>query len=384
MASGPRPRSAKKSRFKVKEDGSLDIGGYCSSKPPERRNFGADMAPDRMEAIFAHEKKWVNGTILRYYFFDKRTDGESRLTSGGRRKFVSWVGAKAQQDVVRKAFDAWAKVGVGLQFQEVTDRNDAEIRIGFMEGDGAWSYLGRDILSRGKSQRTMNFGWDLTRSDGIDTALHEIGHTLAMPHEHQNPFAGIVWDEQKVIADLAGPPNNWSEATTRWNILRKIDADTVIGSSWDPDSIMHYPFRAGMILEPAKFRNEPLLPAGGLSDRDKAWALDTYPKIKRNDVDKLEPFVSKKLTLAAGEQFNGVFVPEESRKFTIQTFGQTDTVLTVHEDLDSEERFVAGDDDSGQEFNSKITVRLAKGQTYNVRLRLFFSWDNGPSAIMIT
>jgi hypothetical protein len=29
-----------------------------------------------------------------------------------------------------------------------------------------------------------------------------------------------------------------------WNILRKIEPDTVQGSNWDPDSIMHYPSRA--------------------------------------------------------------------------------------------------------------------------------------------
>jgi len=372
-----------RSNIKVNDDGSLDIGGYCSAKPPERRDFGPQMPSDRMDAIFAHEKKWANGTKLRYYFFDKRTDGESRLTASGTRKFISWVGAEKQREVVRKAFATWAKTGMGLTFEEVKSREDAEIRIGFMAGDGAWSYLGRDVLNRGKNQRTMNFGWDLTRNDGFDTALHEIGHTLAMPHEHQNPFAGIVWDEAKVIADLGGPPNNWDETKTRWNILRKIDADTVIGSSWDPDSIMHYPFRAGMILEPKKFRTEPLLPAGGLSDRDKAWALETYPKIGRRDVSKLEAFASRKLTLAAGEQFNGTFTPEETRKYTIQSFGQTDTVLTVFEDGDKEV-FLAGDDDSGEDFNSKITLRLQKGKTYLVRLRLFFSWDNGASAIMVS
>ena len=384
MATRPRSGKSARPRIPVRDDGSLQIGGYCAAKPPERRAFGPDMAPDRMEAIFAHEKKWVNGTRLRYHFFDKRSDGETVLTAGGRRKFVSWVGPKSQQDVVRKAFDLWSKVGIGLGFEEVADRNDAEIRIGFMQGDGSWSYLGRDILNRGKNQRTMNFGWDLTGVDGLDTALHEIGHTLAMPHEHQNPFAGIVWDEAKVIADLAQPPNNWDEATTRWNILRKIEPDTVIGSSWDPDSIMHYPFRAGMILEPKRFRTEPLIPAGGLSERDKAWALDTYPRIGRKDVVKLEPFVSARLTLAAGQQFNGSFTPDESRKYTIQTFGPTDTVLTVFESGEGNERFLAGDDDSGEEFNSKVTVRLARGTTYLVRLRLFFSWDNGPSAIMIT
>ena len=44
------------SRTKVNEDGSLDIGGYCSAKPPMRRAFDPTMSPDRMEAIFAHER----------------------------------------------------------------------------------------------------------------------------------------------------------------------------------------------------------------------------------------------------------------------------------------------------------------------------------------
>ena len=53
----------------------------------------------------------------------------------------------------------------------------------------------------------MNFGWDLTQPGEIDTAIHEIGHTLGFPHEHQNPHAGIVWDEEAVYAALAQPPN---------------------------------------------------------------------------------------------------------------------------------------------------------------------------------
>jgi hypothetical protein len=42
-----------------------------------------------------------------------------------------------------------------------------------------------------------------------DTALHGIGHTLGLPHEHQNPNAGIVWDEKTVYTSLGGPPNSW-------------------------------------------------------------------------------------------------------------------------------------------------------------------------------
>jgi Astacin (Peptidase family M12A) len=136
----------------------------------------------------------------------------------------------------------------------VTSRDEAEIRVGFMQGDGSWSYLGRQILDRGANERTMNFGWDLLRTAReADTALHEIGHTLGLPHEHQNPNAGIVWDEEKVYTSLGGPPNNWPRETTQWNILRKIEPDTVQGSNWDPDSIMHYPFPAGLILQQRDF-----------------------------------------------------------------------------------------------------------------------------------
>ena len=71
---------------------------------------------------------------------------------------------------------------------------------------------------------------------------HEIGHTIGFPHEHQNPNAGIVWDEEAVYRALGGPPNNWSRETTFHNIIRKIQPDRVQGSTWDPDSVMHYPF----------------------------------------------------------------------------------------------------------------------------------------------
>ena len=76
--------------------------------------------------------------------------------------------------------------------------------------------------------------------------------------------AGIVWDEEAVYEDLAGPPNRWSRAQTYRNIIEKIDADLVDGGGWDRDSIMHYPFKAGLILEPQQYRTQPLQPAEGV------------------------------------------------------------------------------------------------------------------------
>jgi hypothetical protein len=236
---------------------------YCALPPVAPRDLPAGMDPARVEAIVVNESKWVNHTVLHYYFFDRETDGEHVFLADGTRQWRPWTTDKAHQDVVRSAFDHWKAQGIGLEFVEVTSRNEAEIRVGFMEGDGSWSYLGRQILDRGTNERTMNFGWDLLRAPReADTARHEIGHTLGLPHEHQNPNAGIVWDEEKVYASLGGPPNNWPREKTQWNILRKIEPDTVQGSNWDPDSIMHYPFPAGLILQPEQFRTQPLRPAG--------------------------------------------------------------------------------------------------------------------------
>jgi hypothetical protein len=182
---------------------------YCSLPQMPPRELPAGTDPARVEAILVNESKWVNHTVLHYYFFDRETDGEHVFLADGTRVWRPWTTDKAHQDVVRGAFDHWKAQGIGLEFAEVTSRDEAEVRIGFMEGDGAWSYLGRQILDRGVNERTMNFGWDLLRSPReADTALHEIGHTLGLPHEHQNPNAGIVWDEEKVYTTLAGPPNN--------------------------------------------------------------------------------------------------------------------------------------------------------------------------------
>ena len=102
---------------------------------------------------------------------------------------------------------------------------------------------------------------------------------IGMEHEHQNPFAGIVWHEQAVYDSLAKPPNSWDHATTFHNILEKLTPQQVQGSAWDPDSIM-----GRVALLPKEFRRtkeQPRahLPAhhiGPLVDQQRqvAMALD--------------------------------------------------------------------------------------------------------------
>jgi hypothetical protein len=357
---------------------------YCSVPQVPERTFDPSVPPGRARLIRMLDDKWANGTTLHYYFFDRQADGERVFFSNGSSEWRPWTTSDAEKAVVRQAFRMWKDVGIGLEFEEVSARDEAEIRIGFMRGDGAWSYLGRGVLNIGGNQRTMNFGWDLTRRpQEIDTAVHEIGHTLGFPHEHQNPNAGIVWDEEKVYTSLGGPPNNWPRETTRWNILRKIEPDTVQGSNWDPDSVMHYPFPAGLILQPERFRTEPLRPAGGLSARDVAWVRAFYPGDDDPELPELTPFQSRELAILPGQQRDFVIRPTATRQYTLQTFGASDTVMVLFERADGQLRYQAGDDDSGEDRNATLQLKLFQGREYVLRIRLSFSQGPGETAVMM-
>ncbi len=338
---------------------------YCSVPQLPERQFGPEVSVERASLIRVMAKKWVNGTNLHYYFF---------LGS-------PWGTSEAEKEVVRRAFRVWKDLGIGLDFTEVSKPEDAEIRIGFLRGDGAWSYVGRDVLHQGQNERTMNFGWDISQPGEIDTAIHEIGHTIGFPHEHQNPNAGIVWDEEAVYRELGGPPNFWSREDTHWNIIRKIPPDTVQGSKWDPNSVMHYPFGPGLIKKPEQYQNG-LFPQPGLSEKDREQVRLFYP-VEAPDHPELRPFEAQRLSLGRGEQKNFAVVPPASRSYDFRTFGDSDTVMVLFEDRDGELGYVKGDDDSGTDLNASFRVRLAKGRRYVLRTRLYFNWSSGDSAVMM-
>lgn len=351
------------------EDKDGENGTYfCAMPEVPPRIFAADVSPSRARLIQLIGKKWVNGTKLRYYFF------ESGPYSAG----------NDQKDLVREGFEVWEEVGIGIQFEEISNIGDAEIRIGFLRGDGAWSYLGRDVIDvPGQFERTMNFGWDLRQdSRGVDTPVHEIGHTLGFPHEHQNPFAGIVWDEDAVYRYFGGSPNFWDRQKTFYNVLRKLSSGEVQGSEWDPNSIMHYGFPGGLIRSPERYQGG-IRPDLGLSERDIEQVRIFYPPLNSGNLyPQLQPFRLEFLGLAPAEQKNFTIQPESTGDYTIQTFGKSDTVMVLFEDVNGDLRFVDGDDDSGTSLNAQIKTRMQRGRTYVLRIRLYSNYASGDTAVM--
>ena len=321
----------------------------------------------RARAIISTRSKWANGTVLHYSFF-----------GGGSHFSVP----KLQADAVRDAFAKWKAVGIGLDFQEINQLSEAEVRIGYSTADGSSaSAVGREILHVPLNEPTTVYGWDLTSQYGRGTALHELGHVLGMEHEHQNPFAGIKWHEQAVYDSLAQPPNSWDHDTTYHNILEKLSQQQVQGSSWDPDSIMEYEFDPGLIDEPDQYDINGLIPPATLSNADKQWAVKWYPPFKKT-LPTLQALQTVTVDLAAGQQVDSEIKPMASRKYKLETKGASDTLLVLFEDINGEPRFLAGDDDSGEDRNATIGHKLFKGRRYILRIRLYYPGQSGKTSVL--
>lgn len=348
-----------KEKKKLKKSNGSAYPRLCSMPIIQERPPREGHLPSVERMIIIMAKKWVNGTNLTYYFMD---------------------GTNAEKDAVRTGFQTWKNVGIGLTFEEKNRADDALIRIGFLEGDGSWSYVGRDLWNIPKHQRTMNFGWDI-RNDQ-DTILHEIGHSLGLPHEHQNPNAGIVWNEPAVIADLSGPPNNWPISTIRHNVLDAKAADEIQGSALDEDSIMMYPMPGRWITAPPDL-TDGIRPAPGLSAKDREWVQKFYPPLDEDDIIELELYRTEMVYIDPGEQVDFTFKAPWTGDFNFRTFGNMDTVMVIFEVDGNNELFLAGDDDSGTGLNSYIKVKLVKDRKYHIRLRLYYRWGEGNTSIMV-
>jgi hypothetical protein len=65
------------------------------------------------------------------------------------------------------------------------------------------------------------------------------------------------------------------------------------------------------------------------------------------------------------------------------TFGKSDTVIVLFEEVNGELRYKTGDDDSGEERNAHLKTKLFKGRKYVLRVRLYYSDRADETAVMM-
>lgn len=170
--------------------------------------------------------------------------------------FFSGTGALRKR--IMDVANLWTAQPIGLSldfgtppnFRDCVRSGDDHIRIGFRE-EGYWSLVGQDSYqAAGQMQQSMNlhrrFKYDPPREPLFSRyVLHEFGHALGFEHEHQHPWSQCEqqFDWKAIVAELAGPPNGWSEPEINFN-MRQLSADGLVLSEFDPKSIMLYSFPA--------------------------------------------------------------------------------------------------------------------------------------------
>ena len=292
------------------------------------------MRPDGVQrSIIMFRKLWVNGSTLRVRFMG---------------------GTTAQQAIAKEQAQWWTQYA-NLTF-EFNDALDAEIRVTFDSSDGAWSYVGTDCGSIPSNEPTMNLGF----LDG-GTAAHEFGHAIGLAHEHQNPDGGIEWNEEVVLRDLGGPPNDWTPEQIRHNVLNKYAADQIRGTTFDPDSIMLYSFPGSWVKSGVGTKANSVL-----SEVEKAFIASeaAYPRVP---AEAVELGVNAAPTSASigvpGEEDLFIFTVTSAGRHIIQTGGQTDVVMKLF-GPNSKTSLLAEDDDGGVGLNAKIAANLVPGQYF--------------------
>jgi hypothetical protein len=108
---------------------------YCCQPIQPPRQFDAAVDPQRVRAIVAGGKKWVNGTPLSFHCYQ-----------AGDAVASAWCGSATDIAEVRQAFQAWFNLGIGISFKEVARPEEAKIRIAFDRSGGSCLTSGGTIL----------------------------------------------------------------------------------------------------------------------------------------------------------------------------------------------------------------------------------------------
>lgn len=190
------------------------------------------------------DKRWPNGAVLR----------------------VALMGGTPEEQAVVRTQALWWSQHANLAFA-FADAPDADLRVGFDRNECAWSYVGTDAKQIPPGLPTMNLGF---LDGGI--AAHAFGHAIGLGHVGQNPAAGAMeWNEAALVEDLSGPPMHWAAEEIRSYIATMYGHDRVLGSWFDPQSIM-------LPMMPKQWNGVGMTGNATLSANDGRIAAKLYPR----------------------------------------------------------------------------------------------------------
>jgi len=346
--------------------------------PPDRQIEAADRAIEENPANSPIPTgSIVPGSLARHPLRLALETGNMWPTSGKKLRVRFLDGDPTVQARIPEYAEAWSRYA-NITFDFGSDP-DAEIRIAF-EDSGSWSWIGTQCLSIAKSEPTMNFGW-LTPDTGNEeysrVVTHEFGHAIGCIHEHQNPVAGIPWNKAAVYKYYEGPPNNWTKDEVDTNLFQLYSKTQTQYSAFDPTSIMAYPI-------PAPFTDGKLVVGMNrvLSEMDREFIAGQYPLQPKPDGElKVDGAPAEGSIGVHGEVDTYHFTAASPGKYTIETSGATDVVMSVFGPNDPTS-FVASDDDSGITLNAKVVHELSPG-AYEVRIRHYWPSGTGTYGVSV-
>ncbi len=222
----------------------------CGISPPCEKTFQTE---------FVASKYWKNGSVIPYHYYqDSAIYGKN-------------AGTQSQINNIDIGLKKWTSIGIGVSFREVKDPSKAFIRIAFDSSGNNESRIGIEaLLFKDIHEPTMNFA----NSDNAAIVLHEIGHSLGLEHEHQNPACPLQFNKDAVREHYLGK-HDWDDDKIEYNIYRKISSGKA-SPEWDEHSIMGYEFPEGLIDVPKAFRGG-LFVSAKISDADKHYIRALYP-----------------------------------------------------------------------------------------------------------
>lgn len=265
-----------------------------ATRRPAQRKVASPIPSSNAAAGFA-SKKWPNGSVLRVFFF-----GSDDPDHTVRKRRIAQIAAE------------WSKhCNIQFDFSPEIERMKSHLRIGFVEADGTWSYVGRAANDPSLSQ-TMNLS---IRDHGADEfkqyVLRAFGHSLGLIKENQQPGA-LAWRKDFVL-NWYRVHYGWDREIVQVNLFERYpDGWYGIDKPFDRNSIMGYYYPGFMFTDGVAYT-----PGYDLSDGDKRFIGKLYPRLQANG-----EFLSSELTPYM-EINKHIFTVAQPGSYVIETKGNT-------------------------------------------------------------